>query len=178
MARLLIKPEAIQVRQDSRAPAFECRGLRITFMKFFLMTSRLRRHLRATNLLRTSIYSYRSTYWTAHFVTIVTISIPTLTPLLYEAPLSRIISDILDYDWMAFWLCSLCVCIFKWPVFIELLHETHAATEKQHDNTKTPPKTSITQRLRTVSWSNDSQPTGVVKQVYGIPTFPLTAKVM
>ena len=27
-----------------------------------------------------------------------------------------------------------------------------------------------------VSWSNESQPTGVGKPVYGIPTFPLTAK--
>ena len=52
--------------------------------------------------------------------------------------------------------------------------------QKQRDNTKTPPKTSITQRLRTdlrtVSFGNDSHPTGVVKPVYGIPTFPLTAK--
>ena len=27
-----------------------------------------------------------------------------------------------------------------------------------------------------VSWSNDSHPTGVIKPVYGIPTFQLTAK--
>ena len=31
-------------------------------------------------------------------------------------------------------------------------------------------------RLRTVSWGNDSHPTCVVKPVYGIPIFPLTAK--
>ena len=31
-------------------------------------------------------------------------------------------------------------------------------------------------RLRTVSWSNNSHPTGVVKPVYWYPTFPLTAK--
>ena len=36
--------------------------------------------------------------------------------------------------------------------------------------------TTIADRLRTVSWSNDSHPTGVVKSVYGIPTFPLTTK--
>ena len=42
------------------------------------------------------------------------------------------------------------------------------------DNAKTPPTTSITQRLWTVSWSNNSHPTGVVKPVYGYPTFPLT----
>ena len=33
-------------------------------------------------------------------------------------------------------------------------------------------------RLRMVSWSNDSHPTGVVKPVYEIPTFPLTAKAL
>ena len=36
--------------------------------------------------------------------------------------------------------------------------------------------TTIADRLRTVSWSNNSHPTGVVKSVYGYPTFPLTAK--
>ena len=48
-------------------------------------------------------------------------------------------------------------------------------SKKQSDNTKTPPKTSITttiadRQLRTVSWSNDSHPTGVVKPVYRIQT--------
>ena len=48
---------------------------------------------------------------------------------------------------------------------------------KQRDNTKTSPNyTTIAIRLRTVSWDNDSHPTGVVKPVYGIPTLPLTAK--
>ena len=50
-------------------------------------------------------------------------------------------------------------------------------SKKQGDNTKTPPKnvdyTTIADRLRTVSWGNDSHQTGVVKPVYGIPTFPL-----
>ena len=36
--------------------------------------------------------------------------------------------------------------------------------------------TTIVDRRRTVSWSNDIHPTGVVKHVYGIPTFPLTTK--
>ena len=53
-------------------------------------------------------------------------------------------------------------------------------SKKQRDNTKTPPKTSITQQiadwLRTVSWDNDSHPTVVAKPVYGISTFPFTAK--
>ena len=53
----------------------------------------------------------------------------------------------------------------------------NSKTKGQH--TQTPPKTSITQRLRTdlgrSVWVT-SNPTGVVKPVYGIPTFPLTAK--
>ena len=36
--------------------------------------------------------------------------------------------------------------------------------------------TTIADRLRTVSWSNNSHPTGVVKPVYGYQTFPLTTK--
>ena len=36
--------------------------------------------------------------------------------------------------------------------------------------------TTIADRLRTVNWGNDSHPTGVIKPVYGIPTFPLTAE--
>ena len=36
--------------------------------------------------------------------------------------------------------------------------------------------TMITDRLRTLSWSNDSHQAGVVKLVDGIPTFPLTNK--
>ena len=49
---------------------------------------------------------------------------------------------------------------------------------KPNDNTQTPPKTSITQRLRTDTGRSvgvTSHPTGVVKPVYGYPTFPLTA---
>ena len=34
----------------------------------------------------------------------------------------------------------------------------------------------IADQLRTLSLDNDSHPTGVVKPVYGIPTFPLTTK--
>ena len=59
---------------------------------------------------------------------------------------------------------------------------TKAATpteksKKQRDNTnKNFDYTTIADRLRTVSWGNNSNPTGVVKPVYGIPTFPLTTK--
>ena len=52
-------------------------------------------------------------------------------------------------------------------------------SKKQRDNRKRHEKfddTTIADRLGTVSWGNDSHPTGVVKPVYGIPTFPLTAK--
>ena len=41
------------------------------------------------------------------------------------------------------------------------------------NDTKIFDSTMIKDRLKTVSWSNDSHPTGVVKPVYGIP---LTAK--
>ena len=50
--------------------------------------------------------------------------------------------------------------------------------KKQHDNTQTPPKTSITKRLQT----NLGRSVGVttatqlVKAVYRIPTFPLTTR--
>ena len=33
----------------------------------------------------------------------------------------------------------------------------------------------IADRLRTVSWSNNSHPSGMVKAVYGLPTIPITA---
>ena len=36
--------------------------------------------------------------------------------------------------------------------------------------------TTIADRLRTISWSNERYPNGVVKAVYGIPTFPLTTQ--
>ena len=49
-------------------------------------------------------------------------------------------------------------------------------TRWKHENaTTTFDYTTISDRLRTVSWSNDSHPTGVVKPVYWIPTFLLTA---
>ena len=52
----------------------------------------------------------------------------------------------------------------------------NSKTKGQHTNAT---KTSITQRLRTDlgrSVGVTSHPTGVVKPVYGYPTFPLTAK--
>ena len=52
-------------------------------------------------------------------------------------------------------------------------------TKGQRTNaTKNFDYTTIADRLRTVSWSNNSHPTGVVKPVYGYPTFPLTTKAM
>ena len=53
-------------------------------------------------------------------------------------------------------------------------------SNKQRDNIKDATKnldyTTIADRLRTVSWSNNSHPTGVVKPVNERSTFPLTAK--
>ena len=46
-------------------------------------------------------------------------------------------------------------------------------TQRRHQNFD---YTTIADWLRKVSWSNDSHPTGVVKPVYRIPTFPLTAE--
>ena len=46
-------------------------------------------------------------------------------------------------------------------------------TQKCHQNFD---YTAIADRIRKVSWGNDSHPTGVVKPVYEIPTFPLTTK--
>ena len=47
----------------------------------------------------------------------------------------------------------------------------------QHKNaTKNFDYTTISDRRWTVSWSKDSYQTCVVKPVYGIPTFPLAAK--
>ena len=56
---------------------------------------------------------------------------------------------------------------------------THRTIQKatwQHKNaTKNFDYTTIADRLGTVSWSNSSHPTGVVKPVYERSTFPLTA---
>ena len=51
--------------------------------------------------------------------------------------------------------------------------KSNVTTQKLHQNFD---YTTIADRLRTVNWHNDSYPTGVVKQVYGISTFPLIAK--
>ena len=54
-------------------------------------------------------------------------------------------------------------------------------SKKQCDNTKRNQifdYTTIADQLREVSWSNDSHLTVVVKPVYGIQTFPLTAKAL
>ena len=51
------------------------------------------------------------------------------------------------------------------------------SSKKKSDNTKKNfDYTTIADRFRTVSWGDDSHSTGVVKPVYGIPTFPLTTK--
>ena len=56
---------------------------------------------------------------------------------------------------------------------------THRKIQQATWQQKTPPKnvdyTTIADRLRTVSWSNNSHPPGVVKPNYERSTFPLTA---
>ena len=53
----------------------------------------------------------------------------------------------------------------------------NSATNWAHKKaTKNFDYTTIANRLRTVSWSNDNYPTGVVKPVYRIPSFPITTK--
>ena len=49
--------------------------------------------------------------------------------------------------------------------------KTPTPTEKSNDV-----YTTIADQIRGVDWSNDSHPTGVVKPIYGIPTFLLTPK--
>ena len=53
----------------------------------------------------------------------------------------------------------------------------NSKTKGRHTNaTKIFDYITIADRLRTVSLSNNSHQTAVVKPVYGYPTFPLTAK--
>ena len=53
-------------------------------------------------------------------------------------------------------------------------------SKNKRDSTKNSTKNfdyiTIADRPRTVSWGNDSHPTGVAKPVHGIPTLPLIAK--
>ena len=50
--------------------------------------------------------------------------------------------------------------------------KSNVTTQRRHQNFD---YTTIADQLSTVSWSNNSHPAVVVKPVYGIPTFPLTA---
>ena len=66
-----------------------------------------------------------------------------------------------------------------WPSPMTKNPYTNKNSKTKGQHTQTPPKTSITQQLRTDlgrSVGVTRNPTGVVKPVYGIPTFPLTAK--
>ena len=80
-------------------------------------------------------------------------------------------------------MLHICITREKEEIWLSPMTEALTPTEKskkQRDNTKNATKnfdyTTIADRLRTVNWGNDSHPAGVVKPVYGIPTFPLTAK--
>ena len=52
--------------------------------------------------------------------------------------------------------------------------KSNVTTQKRHE--KNSDYTTFADRLRTVSWINDSHPINVVIPVYGISTFPLTTK--
>ena len=61
----------------------------------------------------------------------------------------------------------------------EALTPTEKSKQQRVNTTNATKKvdyTTIADRLRTVSWGNESHPADVVKPVYRIPTFPLTAK--
>ena len=73
----------------------------------------------------------------------------------------------------------------KEDIWLSPVTKTPTPTEqskKQRDNIKNATKnfdyTTIADRLRTVSSSNSSHPTCVVKPLYERSTFPLTAKVV
>ena len=65
-----------------------------------------------------------------------------------------------------------------WPSLMTKAPTPTEKSKKWKDKsaTKNFDYTTIADQLRTVSWSNDSHQSGVVKPVYGIPTFPLSAK--
>ena len=56
------------------------------------------------------------------------------------------------------------------------VHTENSKTNGRQNVTKNFDNTTIADRLKTVSWSDNSHPTDVVTPVYGYPTFPLTAK--
>ena len=65
------------------------------------------------------------------------------------------------------------------PTMTKAPTPTHKKSKKQRDTTKRHQNfdyITIADRLRTVSFSNDSHPTVVGKPVYGIPTLPLPQK--
>ena len=73
----------------------------------------------------------------------------------------------------------------KKEIWLSPVTKTSTPTEQskkatwQHRNaTKNFDYTTVADRLRTVSWSDSSHPTGVVKPVYERSTFPLAAKVV
>ena len=59
----------------------------------------------------------------------------------------------------------------KKEIWLSPMTKAPTPTEKSK-STKNFDYTTIADRLWTVNWGNDSHPTGVVKPVYGIPTFP------
>ena len=71
----------------------------------------------------------------------------------------------------------------KEDIWLDLMTKAHTPPRKiqkatwQHKTaTKNFDYTTIADRLRTVSWGNNSHPTGVVKPVNGIQTLPTNQK--
>ena len=60
----------------------------------------------------------------------------------------------------------------KDPTPTEKNPKSNVKTQQRHQNFN---YTTIADRLMTVSWSNNSHPTGVVKSVYERSTYPLIA---
>ena len=61
------------------------------------------------------------------------------------------------------------------PLHQQTIPQSNVTTQKRNKNFE---YTTIADRLKTVSFGNDSHPTGVVKPVNGIPSIQLTATVV
>ena len=59
-----------------------------------------------------------------------------------------------------------------------LIPTENSTTNRQYKNATEIDYTTTVDQLRTVTWTNDSHPTGVVKSIYGYPTSTLNGKPM
>ena len=89
-----------------------------------------------------------------------------------QRPDFRVVSCFLDCNRNSDFTCIEKGRDLTQPLHLQKISNSNVTTQKRHQNYD---YTTIADRLRTVSWSYDSHPTSVVKSVYGIPTFKLTA---